>query len=161
MGSSVSTSQSSNPLSDIKPTLENSPTDFFINRSNTNTGSNVAESLLGDVVTRGNNEKINSTFGPALNRSNLTMNLSGGSSITDGGAIMAMFNLASESIKANQGATSLLAGQQAAAVKQAEESNNDLSKMWEDVKSFLSENKSLMMLGGLFVGYLLYKGVTK
>lgn len=161
---SYSTSQSSNPLNDIKPTLSDSPTDFFINRTATNTGSNVAESLLGDTVARGNLAKSASTFGDSLTGSTQNITLGRDASITDGGAIMAMFSLASKVVEQNN-LSNLVQTMQGGGVNTATSAATPSAVGGTDIvakiKDFYSEHKGAVIAGGLLLGFLVYKGFAK
>lgn len=162
MGTSVSTSQSltSNPLSDIKPTLENSPTDYFVNESTSIQSGYLAKSVTGDANTNGTMQKATSLYGDSLTNSSLNYSLSGGSSIVDGGAIMAMFNLASRAIDMNS-PVSILESLNQAKSGAAAQTGDPVEDTMAKIKDFITENKTLFILGGLVVGYLIYKGVSK
>jgi hypothetical protein len=159
--SSSSKSTSSNPLSDIKPTLSDSPTDFFINRTANNVGSNVSESLLGDSVTRGNLAK--STFGDSLTGSSQNITLGKGATITDGGATMAMFNLASKVVEQNN-LSNLVQTMQGGGVNTATSAGATSAAGGDivaKIKDFYSEHKGAVIAGGLLLGFLVYKGFAK
>lgn len=160
---SYSSSQSSNPVADNKPTLSDSPTDIFNNQVKTFTGSRVAESVYGDSASQ-NLTKSSSMYGPSLTGSSQTYTLSGGSSITDGGATMAMFNLASEVVKQNS-LSGLLQTMQGGGLNTATSAANTVAAANGDViakiKEFLSQHKGAVIAGGLLLGFLIYKGFAK
>jgi len=160
---SYSTSISANPISDIKPTLSDSPTENFINKSVTASNSRITESLYGDVAAQDLN-KATSQFGAALNNSTQNITLSGGSSIVDGGAIMGMFNLASKAIEQNSLA-GLLQTMQGGGMNTAASAANTVAAANGDVvakiKEFFKDHKGAVIAGGLLLGFLVYKGVTK
>lgn len=160
MGSS-STSQSSNPVSDIKPNLQDSPTDFFINRTNTAVGSNIGESLLGDSLGAGYMAKSSTNMGDSLTNSHQAFNLSGGSSITDGGAIMAMFNLAKDVVDKSSASSIIQALQGEKTGGGVSSGSEAVDGALQDAKDFILKNKTILIVGGLLIGYLIYKGVSK
>lgn len=160
--SSYSTSSSLNPISDNKPTLSDSPTDIFQNRTSNINESTVGESLFGDSVGYGSIRRAISNSGPSLTDSNLSYNLSGGSSITDGGAVMAMFNIASKALDLNSPVSMLQAMNDAKSGASGVSSGSEVvddTLSW--IKEFLTENKTLLIGGGLVLAYLIYKGVSK
>lgn len=162
MGASISNSQPITAQSDLMPTLNDSTAANLITRSTNATASSLSESMYGDSLTGSNAYKSNSLYGDSLTNSSQNINLSGASSIVDGGAIMAMFNLASKAIDLNSPVSileSLNKERGGGTVGQA--ASEAVEDVASKIKDFVTENKTIFILGALVVGYLVYKGVSK
>lgn len=161
-------SNSQTPTADLKPTID-APVENVQTKMQTLNASNLSESLYGDVAgTNSSVNKLASNLGDVMQNSTVYKNqtVTGGGSIVDGGAIMAMFEITKKAIDNYSGATNVMQAKQAEAVKAAAEQKQSEAAAASDdwlvkIKEFIKNNQAVIIAGGLLGGYLIMQGFKK